>query len=117
MFVFSRNLRLLKSSHFDYVFQEPKLVSSSTIIIVGRLNEKGHPRIGFAIAKKNVKLAHERNRIKRLIKEYFRLHQNKFLSMDFVILVKKGIVDLDNQEIIKILGKLWLQYYRLERGY
>ncbi len=40
--------------------------------------------------QKNVKRAHERNRIKRLAREYFRLHQHELPSMDFVVLVRRG---------------------------
>ncbi|WMY95013.1 MAG: ribonuclease P protein component [Arsenophonus sp.] len=115
--VFSRRLRLLKSKDFDYVFQYPKRVFSQEITILGRLNTLRYPRIGFIIAKKNIKLSHERNRIKRLVREYFRLNQYKLPSMDFVILVKKGIVNLDNQEITKKLGYLWCRYCHLARRF
>ncbi|MFP3019344.1 MAG: ribonuclease P protein component [Arsenophonus sp.] len=117
MFAFPRELRLLTPKYFDYVFQQPQRVSSPEITILGRFNELRYPRIGLTIAKKNVKRAHERNRIKRLTREYFRLHQKEFPSMDFVILVKKGVDNLNNQEIIKILGKLWHRHCRLARGF
>ncbi|MGP1947016.1 MAG: ribonuclease P protein component [Arsenophonus sp. NC-PG7-MAG3] len=116
MFAFPRELKLLIPRHFNYVFQQPQRVSSPEIIILGRQNELGYPRIGFSIAKKNIKLAHERNRIKRLMREYFRLHQHELPSMDFVTILKKGITDLKNQEITEILGKLWLRHCRLARG-
>ncbi|VAY02326.1 Ribonuclease P protein component [Arsenophonus endosymbiont of Aleurodicus dispersus] len=113
---FPRELRLLNSRHYDYVFQQPQWASSLGITILGRLNKLWYPRIGLHITKKNVKLAHERNRIKRLTREYFRLHQHELPSMDFVILVRKGVADLDNQKITKILGKLWRRHYRLYCG-
>ncbi|HGJ5881815.1 ribonuclease P protein component [Arsenophonus sp.] len=116
MLAFPRGLRLLTPRHFDYVFQQPQRASSPEITILGRLNELGYPRIGLTIAKKNVKRAHERNRIKRLMREYFRLHQHELPSMDFVILVRKGVADLDNQEITETLGKLWRRHCRLARG-
>ncbi|MGP1956951.1 MAG: ribonuclease P protein component [Arsenophonus sp. NC-PE1-MAG3] len=115
MFAFPRELKLLIPGHFDYVFQQPQRASSSEITILGRLNELGYPRIGLTIAKKNIKRAHERNRIKRLMREYFRLHQHELPSMDFVIILRKGIADLKNQEITEILSKLWLRHFRLAR--
>ncbi|MFP3014564.1 MAG: ribonuclease P protein component [Arsenophonus sp.] len=116
MFSFSEKLRLLTHIHFDYVFHKPQKVTSSELTILGRFNELGYPRIGFAITKKNIKLANERNRIKRLTREYFRLHQHELLSMDFVIIARKVIVDLDNNEIIKILDKLWRRHHLLYRN-
>lgn len=63
-------------------------------------------RLGFAIAKKQVKRAHERNRIKRLSKEYFRLHQHQFPNIDFIVMAKQPVIDLDNQQLVETLNKL-----------
>lgn len=50
----------------------------------------GASRIGLTVAKKNVKRAHERNRIKRLTRESFRLRQHELPPMDFVVVAKEG---------------------------
>ncbi|EKT61377.1 ribonuclease P protein component [Providencia sneebia] len=113
---FTRELRLLTPRHFDNVFKQPQRASSPEITILGRLNELGHPRIGLTIAKKNVKRAHERNRIKRLAREYFRLHQHELPPMDFVVLVRKGVTNLNNQQILEALGKLWRRHSRLAQS-
>ncbi|AOM41783.1 ribonuclease P protein component [Xenorhabdus hominickii] len=113
---FPRELRLLTPEHFTYVFQQPQRASTAEITVLGRLNELGHPRIGLTVAKKNVKRAHERNRIKRLSRESFRLNQHNLPSMDFVILVRKGVAELDNRELTEALGKLWRRHCRLARA-
>ncbi|CBJ92667.1 Ribonuclease P protein component [Xenorhabdus nematophila F1] len=107
---------MLTPEHFTYVFQQPQRASTAEITVLGRLNELGHPRIGLTVAKKNVKRAHERNRIKRLARESFRLNQHKLPSMDFVILVRKGVSELDNRELTEALGKLWRRHSRLVRA-
>ncbi|VFP86640.1 Ribonuclease P protein component [Candidatus Erwinia haradaeae] len=104
---FPKQLRLLTSTHFKFVFQNPKRVSASYITILGRLNSLGHPRIGCAISKKNLKHSHERNRIKRLIRESFRYNQHQLPAMDFVVIVKSGIIALDNNAFTIALEKLW----------
>ena len=68
---------MLTPSHFTFVFQQPQRAGTPQITILGRLNSLGHPRIGLTVAKKNVKRAHERNRIKRLTRESFRLRQHE----------------------------------------
>ncbi|WP_072034255.1 ribonuclease P protein component [Pectobacterium fontis] len=110
---FPRELRLLTPSHFTFVFQQPQRAGTPHITILGRLNSLGHPRIGLTVAKKHVKRAHERNRIKRLTRESFRLHQHSLPAMDFVVLVKKGVSELDNRTLTEALEKLWRRHCRL----
>ncbi|MXP51424.1 ribonuclease P protein component [Pantoea sp. SoEX] len=111
-FYFPKTLRLLNSKEFSFVFQKPQRAYSSQINIFGRANKLKYPRIGLTIAKKYVKLAHERNRVKRLIREYFRLNQHKLPSMDFIVIAKKEIVYLDNFTILKKLEKLWQRHFQ-----
>ncbi|WP_254922638.1 ribonuclease P protein component, partial [Salmonella enterica] len=47
-------------------FQQPQRAGTPKITTPSRLNSLGHPRIGLTDAKKNVRRAHERKRIKRL---------------------------------------------------
>lgn len=108
---FRKNLRLCSFKEYGFVFKKNKKVFSSEIIILGRENKLSYPRVGFIITKKNIKYAHDRNRIKRLLREYFRLNQKKMLKMDFVVLIKKCILDLNNFKINKILKKLWGYYF------
>ncbi|MBU9831346.1 ribonuclease P protein component [Rahnella sp. FC061912-K] len=109
---FPRELRLLTPRHFTFVFQQPQRAGTPQITILGRLNELGHPRIGLTIAKKHVKRAHERNRIKRLTRESFRLNQHALPAMDFVVVAKKGVADLDNRALTEALEKLWRRHCR-----
>ncbi len=106
---------MLTPGNFTYVFQQPFRAGSPQITILGRPNSLGHPRIGLTVAKKNVKRAHERNRIKRLTRESFRLRQHTLPAMDFVVVAKKGIADLDNRTLSDVLEKLWRRHCRLAR--
>ena len=98
---------MLTPSQFTFVFQQPQRAGTPQITILGRLNSLGHPRIGLTVAKKNVRRAHERNRIKRLTRESFRLRQHELPAMDFVVVAKKGVADLDNRALSEALEKLW----------
>ena len=100
---FPRELRLLTPSQFTFVFQQPQRAGTPQITILGRLNSLGHPRIGLTVAKKNVRRAHERNRIKRLTRESFRLRQHELPAMDFLVVAKKGVADLDNRALSEAL--------------
>lgn len=109
---FSRELRLLTPTNFTFVFKQPlRRAFTLHITILGQLNQLGHPRIGLSIAKKHVKMAHERNRIKRISREIFRQQQHSLPAMDFVVIAKRGIENLDNRALKKELEKLWRQCY------
>ncbi|EBV2691364.1 ribonuclease P protein component, partial [Escherichia coli] len=54
--------------------------------------------------------------IKRLTRESFRLRQHELPAMDFVVVAKKGVADLDNRALSEALEKLWRRHCRLARG-
>lgn len=111
-FTFPRELRLLTADAFTFVFRQPQRAGTPQITILGRLNTLGYPRVGLTVARKHVKRAHERNRIKRLVRESFRLRQHELPAMDFVIVAKKGICGLDNHMLNTTLDKLWHRHCR-----
>lgn len=104
---FPRELRLITPASFRHIFQDPLRVGSPYITILARPNHLTCPRIGFAIAKKQIKRAYDRNRIKRVTRDYFRRHQHELPVMDYVILARKAVIDLDNKQIRAELEKLW----------
>lgn len=110
---FSRELRLLTPVHFKYVFEQPFRASTPEITILARPNQLTHPRLGLTVAKKHLKRAHDRNRIKRLCRESFRLLQHNLPNYDFVVVAKKGIGRLDNPTFYQHLDKLWHRHIRL----
>ncbi|TDQ56296.1 ribonuclease P protein component [Mesocricetibacter intestinalis] len=112
---FPRELRLLTPEQFRYVFQQPQRASTPEVTILARHNHLDFPRLGLTVAKKHLKRAHERNRIKRLCRESFRLLQHELPACDFVIVAKAGIGKLDNRTFSENLIKLWQRHIRLAK--
>ncbi len=104
---FTRESRLLTPSQFQAVFSKPLRFGSSHITILITPNSDQNNRLGLAIAKKRIKLAVQRNRIKRQIRESFRLHQHQLPDIDMVVMVKSGTDSLENQQISQQLEKIW----------
>lgn len=104
---FSRELRLLTPTHFENVFQQAIPSVSPQLTLLARINQFEHPRLGITISKKRVKKAHERNRIKRLVRESFRLNQQQLPNADIVVVGKSGLDKMSNQQVNLLLGKLW----------
>jgi len=116
--LFGKNLRLLNASDFKAVFDDaPIRASHQHLLILSRSNTPGTdqtstplteiPRLGLVIAKKNVRLAVHRNRIKRIARETFRLQQDKLPGVDAVVLARRGLDSLDNAELQKLFNKQW----------
>jgi ribonuclease P protein component len=110
---FSKTRRLLNALDYSRVFDdaEAKASHKHLLLLARRSESEGH-RLGLVIAKKNVRLAVQRNRIKRVAREFFRQVPQAGTSMDVVLLARRGIDDLDNGELSNILQQLW---QRLER--
>lgn len=111
-FSFAKHLRLLNAGDFSYVFDRADFkVSSKTILILARVSKEKRPtaRLGLVISKKNARLAVQRNRIKRLARDSFRLKQHSLPAVDIVLLARHGLDQKDSSEISIELDKLWLQ--------
>lgn len=110
---FSRELRLLAPVQFKAVFEQPFRASTPQLTLLARENSLENPRLGLTVAKKHLKRAHDRNRIKRIVRESFRLKQQQLPCYDFVFVAKAGIGKLSNTELFEILEKLWQRHIRL----
>lgn len=110
---FGREKRLLTPRHFKAVFDSPSgKAPGKNVLILARLNDLEHPRLGLVIGKKSVKLSVERNRIKRVIRDSFRLNQELLAGLDIVVVARKGLGDLENPELHQQFGKLWKRLAR-----
>lgn len=72
-----------------------------------RAVDSSSPRLGIIIARKHVRRAVDRNRIKRLVRESFRHRQDRIPSLDVIVLARPGIGTLDNQQLYQQLDRLW----------
>src|SRR5580765_6661583 len=111
-FLFKKNLRLSTTHDFNFVFFKIFKLESSEIIILGRLNSLQYSRLGISIAKKNIKHSYQRNYLKRLIRESFRLSQHKIIGIDFIIIAKKNSMRLNSNLCKKMLEKAWRDYHQ-----
>jgi len=107
---FGKSLRLLDAKAYKSVFDDAKYkISAREILLLARPNDKATPRLGLVIAKKNAKHATQRNRIKRIARESFRLQQEQLHGVDAVVLARRGLDKLDNIALHKMFNQLWQQ--------
>ncbi len=105
---FSKAKRLLNAKDYGRVFDSPDArASHQHLLLLAKINTVPRHRLGLVIAKKNVRFAVQRNRIKRVAREVFRNLPPGEPSMDVVLLARRGIGQLDNAELSSILLQQW----------
>lgn len=103
---FPKHARLLNASDFNQVFDKSVRSSDQYFTVLARPNDLEHPRLGMAISKRRVKLSVVRNRLKRIVREHFRLSQQNY-NADYVVLAGKKGGTATNQELRESLEKHW----------
>lgn len=106
MFDFNKARRLLKKNAYDAVFKEAKKIVVAEFVFLYCPNQVGHARLGLAISKKAIAKAHDRNRIKRLLRETFRLRSG-LPHVDVIVLMRGRVLAMQNLAIMAKLDKAW----------
>ncbi|MBS7526525.1 ribonuclease P protein component [Fusibacter paucivorans] len=80
-------MRLKKSSDFSRVYKRGKSYADKYLVLYYLPNNSGETRVGVSVSKKVGKSV-VRNRVKRLIKEAFRLNANLENHYDIVFIAR-----------------------------
>lgn len=110
---FGKEKRLLNANDYGRVFDSPDArASNKFMLLLSRRNSLDRHRLGLVIAKKNIRLAADRNRVKRLAREFVRQLPRQSPGLDVVVLARRGLGELDNAEVSSILQQLWQKLTR-----
>lgn len=80
-----RDARLVKQAEFDHVFAENQRARTDSLVVMARPNLLGHARLGMVVPKRLLPRAVDRNRVRRCIREVFRLQLDDLPACDFVV--------------------------------
>lgn len=115
-FSFPKSLRLLSPADYKQVFRNAKRFSNNKITLYVTPNNKSHPRVGFVITKKKIKHSVDRNKLKRICRESFRLQQQTLPSVDIVVMPRTKLDQVDGKEIHNSLENLWVKLQKAYSG-
>ena len=116
---FGRDRRLTSTEEYDAVLTRPTLRRRNRLFsILARDMGIGHPRLGLIVARRHVKRAVGRNRIKRQIRGCFRKSQHELPPMDIVVMTHAGIAECSNARLSEALERSFVEIGResAERG-
>lgn len=134
---FSRQHRLLTPAEFKAVFDHNHYKASHKhlLLLARKRAEPAHDgihdgihdgtgvealrppvaRLGLVIAKKHVRRAVDRNRVKRQLRDSFRLHKQNLIGLDIVALARPGLGALDNTALRAMIDAQWTRLLKQQQ--
>ncbi len=82
--------RINDPEDFRRAFDRKRSASDDNIIVYGVENGRDHARLGISLSRKKVRRAHDRNRVKRLLREAFRLSKAELPAGVDLVVVPRG---------------------------
>jgi ribonuclease P protein component len=89
MFRLPKQAKLVKTDDFSSVFNLRKRIANKHLVMRYCPNGNTSARLGLIVAKKTAKGAVQRNYMRRVLRELFRLNQHQLPALDVVIQVQK----------------------------
>jgi ribonuclease P protein component len=99
--------RLRRKSDFEAAYARGRRFGNGFFAVTAKPNDIGGPRLGLAVSVKNAGGSVERNRLRRTIRESFRLHQHDLPAVDIVVSARGRARDATGAELRANLLPLW----------
>ena len=113
---FPKSSRLLDAASYTNVFDGcDKKASSKIGTLLSVTTSLPSSRIGIVVAKRQIKRANQRNQVKRLVREDFRLRSFP-RSSDYVFLARHPCSELSKAQFANELDRLWQKLSTSERA-
>ena len=110
-FRLTREDRIRNSSDYRSILKQGRRYRTSHFFVRIARNQVGRPRLGMAVGRKSGN-ACARNRIKRRLREYFRLNRAKMPpDVDMVFIPLQGATSLESQGLREELDRFFETQY------
>ena len=104
---FAPHQRILTPAGFDAVYSHRVRAMDSFFTVNAAPNTLGHARLGLSIGKKAVGNSVARNRVKRQVRESFRVIASQLSGLDLVVGARNGARTAHNARLRESLDGLW----------
>ena len=75
--------------------------------MLARANQADHSRLGLIVGKKKISHAADRNRVKRRMRESFRMRQNDLPQLDIIALIRNNPGAQEDSQLSIQIGDLF----------
>ena len=99
--------RLRRKADFDAAYAHGRRFGNGLFGVTAIITDKGGPRLGLAVAVRIAGGGVERNRLRRLIRESFRLHQHELPHVDLIVSARGRAKEAAPTELRAGLADLW----------
>jgi len=110
---FPPEARLRESSAFRAVFSGGSKFVCPGFVIIAAAQDNTGARLGLALAKRRIRRAVDRNRVKRVLRESFRENRPYLGGVDIVVLARSRTARMDNTDLFAQLAGIWPRIARL----
>ena len=99
--------RMRRPGEFKRVYSTGRRFGNEFFTANTQRNDLTWARLGMSIAARNLRRAVDRNRVRRLIRESFRMHQQELPALDIIIGARASTIKADRADLRASLDKLW----------
>ena len=99
--------RLRKAAEFRELYASGRRLGGELFTAVVRPNQLGTARLGMSVPARIVRRAVQRNRVRRLIRESFRVRCGELPALDIVVGVRSAAPTASGARLREALDRLW----------
>lgn len=108
-------LRMKRNSDFKRVYKKGRSVANRLVVMYILHDNIPHRKAGFSVSKK-IGCAVQRNRIKRLFREVYRLNQGNLIKgINLVFVARQPSKDASFQDLVKAFQDLFRKAHIIEK--
>jgi ribonuclease P protein component len=98
-----------RPAQFKRAYAKGRRFANDFFTANAQVNDLTWPRLGLSIAARILRRAVDRNRVRRLVRESFRMHQHQLPPLDIVIGARSAAKSADPAQLRAAIESLWLR--------
>ena len=96
-------MRLSKACDFTNIFCYGRRFHFRALTLLVVDNNRNYPRLGIVVPKRQVRFAHQRHRIKRVIRSVFSHRQAQLVGKDVIIMARTNAIEGTAEMVERLL--------------